>query len=148
MKRALGPAPSRCGCFALSWISWPRLNIRVTCLLATCTKLAMLSLQANVIVPYCTRSVIRSSAPRIVSRTRCIAGSPFGFLSRNQRSTSAFFNWRYAFGGLRRDRSGPGLEDVDPGADRSPQQWAHQIDPEVRPSCLLEQRGARRGTES
>src|SRR5260370_17121412 len=92
MKRALGPVPSRCGCFALSWISWPRLNISVTCLLATCTKLAMLSLQANVIVPYCTRSVMRSSAPRMVSRTRCIAPPLFGFLSATQRSTSALFN--------------------------------------------------------
>src|SRR5205085_7811302 len=77
MKRAFGPAPSRCGCFALSWISWPRLNMRVTCLLATCTKLAMLSLQVNVMVPYCTCSVMRLSAPRITSRTRCIAGSLF-----------------------------------------------------------------------
>src|SRR6266568_1580110 len=92
MKRALGPVPSRCGCFALSWINWPRLNIRVTCLLATCTKLAMLSLQANVIVPYCTRSVMRSSAPRMISRTRRIAGPLLGFLSANQRSTSGFFS--------------------------------------------------------
>src|SRR6266852_8461942 len=52
-----------------------------------------------------------------------------------------------AFGGLRWDGSGPGLQDVDSGPDRGPQEGTDEVDPEVRPASVLEQRGARRGAE-
>src|SRR6266567_2261829 len=88
MKRALGCDPSRCR--NLPGIRAPRLNMTEVCFLSlTCTMVAKSPpSQPNVRVPYFTYSVIRRSAPRMISRTFRIVASVGGFLSANQRSTS------------------------------------------------------------
>src|SRR5216683_6178943 len=79
--------PSRCG--NSPGMRPPTLNMTVICFLFfTWTKLHSPLTYTNCTVPYCTNSVMRASAARMISRTRCMAGLSGCSSWSNQASTS------------------------------------------------------------